>query len=234
MRISQFLSQAGITSRRKAEKIVLKGLVKVNGKVIRDLAFKVNPEKDLVIFNNKRVQLNKERNYFIFYKPVNVLTASNDRYGRKLVKDFFNDFKGRLFPVGRLDYNSEGLLIMTDDGELTYRMTHPKFGIEKEYIVYYDGKVGDELEALLYGINVGDDFLKAEYVERIGKNKLRIILKEGKKREIRRMLGAIGCNVIRLIRIKEGPIRLGNLKEGEKRRLNDKEVKLLKKLVGLD
>lgn len=233
MRISHFLSQAGITSRRKAEKLVLKGLVKVNGRIIRDLSYKIDPLKDIIIFDNRRIELKKEKNYFLFYKPVNVLTASNDRYGRRLVKDFFKDFKGRIFPVGRLDYNSEGLLIMTDDGELTYRMTHPKYGIEKEYIVYYDGSLGDELETLLYGINVGVDFLKAEYIERIGKNKLKIILKEGKKREIRRMLGAIGCRVKRLIRVREGPIRLGNLKEGEKRRLNEKEIKMLKKFVGI-
>ncbi len=233
MRISHFLSQAGITSRRKAEKLVLKGLVKVNGRVIRNLSYKVDPLKDVVIFDNRRIELKKEKNYFIFYKPVGVLTASNDKYGRKLVKDFFKDFKGRLFPVGRLDYNSEGLLIMTDDGELTYRMTHPKYGIEKEYIVYYEGELGDELETLLYGINVGEDFLKADYIERIGKNKVRIILKEGKKREIRRMLGAIGCKVTRLIRVREGPLRLGNLKEGEKRRLNNKEIKMLKQYVGI-
>uniref|UniRef100_A0A7C4U661 Pseudouridine synthase n=1 Tax=candidate division WOR-3 bacterium TaxID=2052148 RepID=A0A7C4U661_UNCW3 len=234
MRISQFLSQAGITSRRKAEKLVLKGLVRVNGKVIRDLSYKINPYKDTVLFDGKKIELKKDRNYFIFYKPVNVLTASNDRYGRKLVKDYFKDFKGRLFPAGRLDYNSEGLLIMTDDGELTYRLTHPRYEVEKEYIVYYEGILGDELETLLYGIKVGDDFLKAEYIERIGKNKIRVILKEGKKREIRRMLGAIGCKVKRLIRVREGPIRLGNLKEGESRRLTKREIEILKKAVGLD
>ncbi|RKZ18424.1 pseudouridine synthase [bacterium] len=234
MRIARYLAQAGITSRRKAETLVKKGLVRVNGKVIRDLAFKVDPDRDRVTLSGKPVILSKKRVYVLLYKPMGYLTASSDRYKRPLVKDLIKIPGVRLFPVGRLDLDSEGLLIMTNDGELTYRLTHPKFGIEKEYIVYLDKEPGEELESLIQGIQVGEDFLKAEYVERLGNKKVRIVLKEGKKREIRRMLGELGYKTKRLIRVKEGPLHLGRLKPGEYRFLKQREIKALKKYAGME
>ena len=233
MRIARYLAQAGITSRRKAEVLVKKGLVKVNGVTMRDLFFQVDPKKDKVLLSGKPVSIEKNRIYVILYKPRGYLTASSDKYRRPLVKNLLKDIKQRLFPVGRLDFDSEGLLIMTNDGELTYRLTHPKYGVEKEYIVWLDNFPGEELESLLQGINVGEDFLKAEEAERLKDKKIRIILKEGKKREIRRMLGELGYKVKRLKRIREGPIHLGRLKPGQYRLLSKKEVNSLRKYAGL-
>ncbi len=233
MRIARYLAQAGITSRRKAEVLVKKGLVKVNGVTIRDLFFQVDPKNDKVFLSGKLVAIDKNRIYIILYKPRGYLTASSDKYRRPLVKNLLKDIKQRLFPVGRLDFDSEGLLIMTNDGELTYRLTHPKYGVEKEYIVWLDNSPGEELESLLQGINVGEDFLKAEEVERLKDKKIRIILKEGKKREIRRMLGELGYKVKRLKRIREGPIHLGRLKPGQYRLLNKKEINSLREYAGL-
>lgn len=232
MRIARYLAQAGITSRRKAEVLVKKGLVKVNGVTIRGLFFQVDPKNDKVFLSGKLVTINKNRIYVILYKPRGYLTASSDKYRRPLVKNLLKDIKQRLFPVGRLDFDSEGLLIMTNDGELTYRLTHPKYGVEKEYIVWLDNFPGEELESLLQGINVGEDFLKAEEVERLKDKKIRIILREGKKREIRRMLGELGYKVKRLKRIREGPIHLGRLKPGQYRLLSKKEINSLRKYAG--
>jgi len=233
MRIARYLAQAGITSRRKAEVLVKKGLVKVNGVTMRDLFFQVDPKNDKVLLSGKPVSIEKNRIYVILYKPRGYLTASSDKYRRPLVKNLLKDIKQRLFPVGRLDFDSEGLLIMTNDGELTYRLTHPKYGVEKEYIVWLDNFPGEELESLLQGINVGEDFLKAEEAERLKDKKIRIILREGKKREIRRMLGELGYTVKRLKRIREGPIHLGRLKPGQYRLLSKKEVNSLRKYAGL-
>jgi len=200
---------------------------------MRDLFFQVDPKKDKVLLSGKPVSIEKNRIYVILYKPRGYLTASSDKYRRPLVKNLLKDIKQRLFPVGRLDFDSEGLLIMTNDGELTYRLTHPKYGVEKEYIVWLDNFPGEELESLLQGINVGEDFLKAEEAERLKDKKIRIILKEGKKREIRRMLGELGYKVKRLKRIREGPIHLGRLKPGQYRLLSKKEVNSLRKYAGL-
>ena len=234
MRIARYLAQAGITSRRKAETLVKKGLVRVNGRVVRDLSFKIDPDRDRVTVSGQPVVLNKKRVYVLLYKPRGYLSASKDRYNRPLVNNLVKLPGVRLFPVGRLDLDSEGLLIMTNDGELTYRLTHPRFGIEKEYIVHLHKEPGEELEKLIQGIQVGEDFLKAEYVERLVGKRVRIVLKEGKKREIRRMLGKLGYRTVRLIRIREGPIHLGGLKPGEYRFLKQKEVRTLKRYVGIE
>lgn len=232
MRLSKFIASSGITSRRKAEELIKEGKVRVNGRIVRNIVMHIDPIRDVVEVEGKKLKKEKSK-YIALYKPRGYLTASYDPYGRPLVKELIKDIKTRLFPIGRLDFDSEGLLLFTNDGELSQRLTHPRYGIEKEYIVELDKEPGDDIYSLLLGIETKDGKLKAEYIEKKGKRRIKVILKEGKKREIRRMLGHLGYGVKKLIRIREGPIRLGRLKPGEYRELTQKEVEKLKEMVGL-
>lgn len=232
MRVSKFIAQAGITSRRKAEKLILQGKIKVNGRVVKDLTVRIDPKKDKVEYNGRLIKLEERFTYIMLYKPRGYLTASSDKYRRPVVKDLVKDLGVRLFPVGRLDLDSEGLLLMTNDGDLTYKLTHPKFEIEKEYFVETSTPIKENINTILIGIPADEGILKAEYFEQISPTRIKIVLKEGRKREIRRMLGYLGYKVKRLKRIKEGPIHLGNLKPGQYRLLTPQEIKRLKKAVG--
>ena len=232
MRVSKFIAQAGITSRRKAEKLILQGKIKVNGKPIKELTTRIDPRKDKVEYNGKIIKLEENFTYIMLYKPRGYLTASSDKYKRHIVKELVKDLGIRLFPVGRLDLDSEGLLLMTNDGELTYKLTHPKFEIEKEYFVETYTPMKEDINTILTGIPADEGTLKAEYVEQVSPVRIKIVLKEGRKREIRRMLGYLGYKVKRLKRVREGPLRLGNLKSGQYRFLTKQEIVKLKKAVG--
>ena len=234
MRVSKFIAQAGITSRRKAEKLILQGKVKVNGKPVKDLTLKIDPKKDKVEYNGRMIKMEEKFTYIMLYKPRGYLTASSDKYKRPLVKKLVKNLGIRLFPVGRLDLDSEGLLLMTNDGELTYRLTHPKFEIEKEYLVETYTPMKENINTILIGIPADEGILKAEYFEQISPTRIKIVLKEGRKREIRRMLGYLGYKVKRLKRIREGPLRIGNLKPGQYRFLTKQEIERLKKVVARD
>lgn len=220
MRVNKFLATAGLGSRRKVEDLIVAKKVLINGKVAK-LGDQVDENRDKVVVEGKMINLGGLE-YYLFYKPIGVLSTSSDTHSRRTVADFFPDGK-RLFVVGRLDMDSEGLMILTNDGELSYRITHPKFQVEKEYEVLVSGLVGDVSKKMVKGFEESGEWLKAKKAEVIhsegDKVLIRITLTEGKKREIRRMVEHLGGRVLRLIRVRIGKITLGKLKEAEVRKI---------------
>jgi 23S rRNA pseudouridine2605 synthase len=176
------LSRAGLASRRRAATLIEKGLVKVNGKVILEPFFQVEPEKDLVEFEGKKLEIPAEFTYIMLNKPRGVITTVSDNLKRKTVMDLISTRKKGLVPVGRLDEDSEGLLLITNDGDLAHRLTHPSFEIEKEYEVTLPVVAKKNLKKMEEGMHIGKDYLKASRVVFKGKSKIFITLKEGKKR----------------------------------------------------
>ncbi len=231
MRIQHFLSRAGIASRRKAEALIKKGLVKINGKVVLEPFFQVDPEKDKIEFNGKELKIPEEHTYIILNKPRGFVTTVSDEFQRKTVMELIPLEEKGLVPVGRLDKDSEGLLLITNDGDLVHHLTHPSFEIEKEYEVVLSRAAGRELKKMEEGIQSGEDFLRASKIVFKGKNKILVTLKEGKKREIRRMLETLGYDIIRLKRIRLGNLKLSNLETGKWRKLTKAEVSKLKELT---
>ncbi len=220
-----------MASRREAKALIEKGLVKVNGKVIYEPFFRVNPKDDLVEFKGKTAKIPKNWTYIILNKPRKVITTLSDELGRKTVMDFISCKEKGLVPVGRLDEESEGLLLITNDGDLIHGLTHPSFEIEKEYEVTLPRVPGKELKKMEEGIKVGNENLKASRVVFEKGNRITVTLKEGKNREIRRMLGMLGYRAKRLKRIRIGSLSLSGLKTGQWRELTRKEVSKLKGLV---
>jgi len=225
------LARAGLASRREAKALIEKGLVKVNGKVVSEPFFQVNPENDLIEFKNKRIKIPEDWTYIILNKPREVITTVRDELGRKTVMDFISCEKKGLVPVGRLDEESEGLILITNDGDLAHGLTHPSFEIEKEYEVTLPRSPGKELKKMEEGIRIGVDYLKASRVVFKKGNKVTVTLKEGKNREIRRMLGMLGYRAERLKRVRIGNLRLSGLKTGEWRELTEEEVLKLKGII---
>jgi len=231
MRIQRFLARAGLTSRREAKTLLEKGVIKVNGKVVSEPYFQVNPEKDLIEFKGTPVKIPGNWTYIILNKPRGIITSTSDELGRKTVMDLLPGKNKGLVPAGRLDEDSEGLLLITNDGDLIHGLTHPSFEIEKEYEVTLPRTPGKELKKMERGIKVGNDFLKASNVVFKGGTKILITLREGKNREIRRMLGVLGYRAEKLTRIRIGNLRLSNLKPGEYRKLTNQEMTELKGLI---
>ncbi len=225
------MARAGLASRREAKALIEKGLVKVNGKVVSEPFFQVNPENDLIEFKNKRIKIPEDWTYIILNKPREVITTVRDELGRKTVMDFISCEKKGLVPVGRLDEESEGLILITNDGDLAHGLTHPSFEIEKEYEVTLPRSPGKELKKMEEGIRIGVDYLKASRVVFKKGNKVTVTLKEGKNREIRRMLGMLGYRAERLKRVRIGNLRLSGLKTGEWRELTEEEVLKLKGII---
>ncbi len=239
MRLNKFLASCGIASRRKCDEIIFSGKVKVNNKIVKTPAFKIDPDKDKVSVDGKEVALPKKI-YVIINKPEGVLCSLKDDFGRTLITDLIKGIEERIFPVGRLDFNSEGLLILTNDGELANRLIHPKYKVEKTYHVLIKGILNqDDLEKLEKGINIGEKEItqpaRVKILD-IGKKTtfVEIKIKEGKKRQIRRMFQELGYEVKKLRRVKFGPIKLGMLKKGEWRYLTELEIKKLYKISGLE
>lgn len=213
-RLNKFLAESGIASRRGADKLILENKVLVNGKVAK-LGDKVS-ERDRVVVNGQEINKAEEKEYFAVYKPVGYVSTANDEWGRAKVTDLIKS-KNRLYPVGRLDKNSEGLMILTNDGELTLRLTHPRYHLEKEYEVETDRKID------VKKINTGQN----KIIWRDG-NKMKIIMYEGKKRQIRNMCWEAGLRVKKLKRVRMGRLVLGKMETGEVRRLGQKEIKELR------
>ncbi len=238
IRVQKIIANVGIASRREAEKMIEEGRVTING-VPAKLGDKADPEKDHIKIDGKLLKVKKTENvYIILNKPKKVMCTTNDPEGRQTVLDLLKGIKNRVWPVGRLDYHSEGLVLITNDGELSLRLTHPKYKIEKVYEV----KVKDlpdekKIEKLKKGIWLEDGKTapcEISFIKKTTENSwFRIILKEGKKRQIRRMFHAIGHDVMKLKRISMGPIKLGKLPVGSFRFLTEREIINLKKLVGL-
>ena len=233
MRINKYLSGCGLDSRRKCEQYVTDGRVKVNGKVLTSLGYDVK-DGDYVEVDGKAVSLSERKVYIMLNKPKGCVCTSSDEKGRKTVLDFVK-IKERVFPVGRLDYDTEGLLLLTNDGELAYAVTHPKNMVKKVYSVRVEGEPSDvELKRLRNGVEFnGVKYMPAKVVV-LGKEnndtRLEITITEGKNHEIKNMIESLGRRVLFLKRTEVGGIRLGGLSRGEWRYLNAKEVD---KLVSL-
>lgn len=235
VRLQKYLADAGIASRRKAEEYILEGKVKVNGKVVTSLGTKVEPDTDIIMYNEKKIKITDKKIYLLLNKPVNYVTTVNDQFNRPTVIDLLHSVSERVYPVGRLDYNTSGLLILTNDGDLTYKITHPKHHIDKKYIASVKG-IPDEstLNKLRKGITL-DGYktapAKVKIISSSSNNSvLQITIHEGKNRQVRKMCEAIGHPVIELRRIAIGNISLGDLQIGKFRSLTSKEISYLKNL----
>jgi len=232
-RLQKVIAESGICSRRKAEQLILDGKVKVNKEVIKELGTKVDFDDEILV-ENKPIK-KEEKIVYIINKPKGVLSSVSDDKNRTCVVDLI-DSKSRLYPVGRLDYDSSGLLLITNDGKLTQNLLHPKYEIEKTYEVKIDEVLKDsEITKLQKGVKV-DNYVtapsKIEVVKKDDKKMYLIVtIHEGKNREIRKMFNTVGANVTRLHRIKEANIELGKLKSGEYRKLKPFELKKLKQFI---
>jgi len=234
-RLQKVLGAAGIASRRASEELILDGRVEVNGEVA-ELGRKVDPQRDVVTVDGERVNIDPERVYVMLNKPQGVLTTVDDPEGRPTVMDLIN-LPQRLFPVGRLDQDTEGLLLLTNDGELTNALTHPSYGVERTYVALVPGPVrGRTLADLRAGVQLEDGLarpVRARVLEtQRSKALLEVVMTEGRKREVRRMLGHLGLHVERLARVAYGGVELGDLRQGKWRFLRQPEIAQLHAVVG--
>ncbi|MEG6616260.1 pseudouridine synthase [Peptococcaceae bacterium 1198_IL3148] len=237
-RLQKFLAHAGVASRRKCEEMILEGRVKVNGKIIKELGTKVDPSKDKVLVDGKAVKQFEKKIYLKVNKPRGYVSTVEDDKGRKTVLDLLENITERVYPVGRLDYDSEGLLLLTNDGELTYALTHPKHEIGKTYRARVKGIPSvEKLEQLANGIELEDGITAPAKVFLThvlnGNALLEITIHEGRNRQVRRMCEKIGHPVIRLVRTRIGPLELRNLGSGEVKKLTPRELSDIKKAAGL-
>ncbi len=237
MRLQKYLALCGVASRRHAETMIAEGLVQVGGITVREMGIQVE-EGDEVRVRGEVVRPEAEKRYILYYKPVGEVTSVSDPEGRPTVMDHFRDFPVRLYPVGRLDYDSEGLLLLTNDGELTARLTHPSYEVDKNYIARVSLELTkEELHRLHAGVMLDGQMTAKAKVRVLRQDAfstdLLMTIHEGRNRQIRRMIDAIGHQTIRLKRVKYGPIVLGTLARGEWRDLRDEEIAALKAGSGI-
>jgi len=235
IRFNRFLAKAGLGSRRVCDELIQKGLVTVNGEVESNPARRIIMETDEVIFQGKQLQLTPTHHYYLLNKPAQVITTTHDPYGRKTVVELLPS-PGRIYPVGRLDFDTTGAILATDDGELAYQLTHPKFQIPKTYAVRVLGQVKQtDLDQIPLGINIESktpaiaDVLDVSYSDRY--TDVRLVLREGRKREIKRIFMAFGHRVIKLHREQFAFLRVDDMALGAYRELTEAEVKKLKELA---
>lgn len=234
MRLQKFLSVAGVCSRRKGETLISEGHVSVNGRVVVTQGQKVDPASDRVEVDGRHVVLEENYVYIALNKPVNVETTCRQKGRTRSVLDLVT-IPERVFPIGRLDKDSEGLLIMTNDGRIHHRLSHPSFEHEKEYLVTTKKRVGDDsLRSMAAGMSLEEFDTRPCSIQRIAGKQFNIVLKEGKNRQIRKMVQATGNDVTVLKRIRISNIRLGNLKPGHWRYLTEKEIRLLLVQAGVE
>jgi 23S rRNA pseudouridine2605 synthase len=240
VRLQKVLSGAGVASRRKAEELIRQGRVRVDGVVVRDMGVKIDPDAAIVHVDGNRVQLRADLEYLALNKMPGMLSTMSDDEGRPTIGDMLEDWgiSTRLYHVGRLDIDSEGLLLRTNDGELAHRLTHPSYGVPKTYMAEIPGPVPRELGRLLTrGIDLEDGPVKVDSFDVVdvlgGRAVVKVVLHEGRKRLVRRMLEAAGHPVSRLVRTQIGELQLGHQRPGTVRRLNPVEVAKLYRAVGL-
>lgn len=235
-RLNKYLASTGVASRRGADKLIAEGKVKVNGKVVTELGTNINEKNDTVTVEDVIVKPETELKYVMFYKPKGCITTVSDEKGRKTIYDYLEDLKiPHLFPVGRLDYDTEGLLLLTNDGDLAYKLTHPSYEVPKTYLVKVAGEMPEhKLAQLRKGVMIDGEKTKRAKVKLLDYkddiSKLQITITEGKNRQIRKMIEAVEKEVLFLKRIAIGDLRLGGLARGGYRFLNDFEVEYLKNL----
>lgn len=235
-RLQKIISNAGITSRRKAEELILAGKVTVNGEIIKELGTKCNSSIDDIRVNGRKVFIDNEKIVILFNKPTKVITSMKDPQGRKKVLDFI-DIKQRIYPIGRLDYDTSGLLLLTNDGELANHLMHPSYGVDKIYEVLVNGIPSEkDLNKLRSGILLEEGMTSPAQViiKKIVNNKkakINITIHEGKNRQVRRMFEKLDYSVVALKRIKYGFLTINGVEEGDYRFLSKKEIAKLKKVV---
>ena len=231
MRLQKYMAECGVASRRRAEEMILEGKVSVNGVVISQMGVQVE-DGDEVRVEGKLIRPEAQKRYVMYHKPAGVVTTVSDPEGRAAVLDHFRDYPVRLYPVGRLDYDSEGLLLLTNDGALTERMLHPSHLVEKTYLARVTGQVSmDSVRQLRAGVML-DDHKTAPAKVRIIKEEtfatvVLVTIHEGRNRQVRRMFEALGHRVLQLRRVKFGPLELGDLPRGQWRELTAEEVRRL-------
>lgn len=235
-RLQKYMARCGLASRRECEKIISQGKVTVNGKLILEMGKKINPSKDEIKVEGRLIVPETKKAYIILNKPVGYISTVSDPMGRPTILELIGDIGLRIFPVGRLDFDSQGLIILTNDGDFTYYLTHPKHGIKKEYRVLVSGSPKNEdIESLKRGINIDDYFTNPAEIININKEDggsiFKVIINEGRNRQVRRMFDSIGHPVISLTRVSVGNITLGNLPLGSWRYLRQDEVDGIKGMI---
>lgn len=235
-RLQKILSRAGIASRRAAEQYILDGRVSIDGKIVRELGTKIDPERSEIKVDGRRINLKVEKIYLMLNKPKQVLSSVSDDRGRRTVIDLIEDVDEKIFPIGRLDYNTEGLLLLTNDGELANGLLHPKFEIDKTYLAVIKGRVDQErLDRLRIGVKLEDGMTAPALVNLLelgdDQSTVEITIHEGRNRQVRRMFEAIGYLIKKLRRIKFAGLTLEGLKLGAHRALTKREVESLRRKV---
>lgn len=238
-RLQKFLARAGISSRRGAEELISKGEIRVNGKVVTELGTKINPAKDRVTYQKQLVQITHKKVYYILNKPKGYISTVKDDRGRKTVVDILSNVEERIFPIGRLDYNTEGLLLLTNDGDFMQKLIHPKYEIEKTYVVKIGGRINEEeMQKLADGVMLDGRKTSPATIYYNGYDRdkqisdLEITIHEGRNRQVRRMFEAIGYEVKALKRITFAGLTLNGLPRGRYRQLYPNELKKLRALIG--
>ncbi len=238
VRLNKFLSQAGVASRREADRLICEGRVQVNKRMVDELGYKIDDEQDVVYVDGRKVRPAERHHYIVLNKPPGYLVTLKDPFKRRTIRDLLPASMGRVFPVGRLDLDSRGLLLLTDDGELAYRLSHPRFQVKKVYVAKVQGLPTPEILARLErGVYLGEKKTAPAKVKLLAQGTksslLRIEIHEGRKREVRSMCQAVGHNVLELKRIGYGGLELRKLKPGEWRPLEPGELRALRDLVKL-
>ena len=235
MRLNKFMAGAGVASRRKCDDIILEGRVKVNARVIKKLGVQIDPNNDIVTVDDRPIRIRGPFVYLMMNKPTGVVTTVSDPQGRDTVMDYLPKMDKRLFPIGRLDYNTSGLLLMTNDGDVSQKLMHPSFELSKVYEATIIGELDkDAVERLRSGVDIGGFVTSPSTVKLLKKQgqeaTYMVIIHEGKNRQVRRMFEAVDSKVIRLRRVALGALKLGELQEGECRMLTEQEIEYLQSL----
>ena len=225
LRLNKYIASCGVCSRRKADELITQRKVKVNDKLVDDLGTQINEKKDVVLVNDKKISLEKSKVYIMLNKPKGYITTNDEQFSRPSTVDLINE-DIRVFPVGRLDMETEGLLLFTNDGEFANKLIHPKNKVEKTYIVKikeYDA-TPEKIQKMKNGVDIGDYVTKPAKVRLASKNQLEIIISEGKNRQIRKMCEAVELDVYNLKRVRLGNLEIGDLEVGKYRHLKPREV----------
>ncbi len=227
-RLQKFLAHAGVGSRRKCEELIVQGRVELDGRVVTELGTKVDPSKQKVFVDGERVRAEKPVAYLV-NKPRGYVSTTSDERGRKCVTDLVPDAR-RLYPAGRLDGESQGLIVLTNDGELADVLTHPRYGVEKVYLVAVDRFTEEARKKLLAGVRLSEGKARADKIFLRGKKLVEITLHQGMNRQVRRMLAKVGVKAKKVTRVRVGPFSLGRMKPGAWRRLRPEEVTRIRRL----